>query len=189
VVAGPDFDPDGIMAEDGRVNREQILRRAVLAGDEEAWRALYEGACDRLYAYILWRCGGLRDRAEELTQDTWLHAIRRVADFEPGRGPFIAWLRGIAANLLRNSLRRDARQRTLPLEQEPTTPAIRAEAERVAAALAALTPRYEAVLRAKYLDGLSVVAIAAETGETAKAVESLLSRARQAFREAYQELR
>jgi DNA-directed RNA polymerase specialized sigma24 family protein len=41
-------------------------------------------------------------------------------------------------------------------------------------------------LRAKYLDGLSVPAIADQWGETPKSVESLLTRARQAFREAYQ---
>ena len=45
---------------------------------------------------------------------------------------------------------------------------------------------YEAVLRAKYLDRQTVEEIAAARGETMKAVESLLSRARQAFREAYE---
>jgi len=42
------------------------------------------------------------------------------------------------------------------------------------------------VLRAKYLEGLSVAEIASARGETPKAVESLLSRARQAFRKVYQ---
>jgi RNA polymerase sigma-70 factor (ECF subfamily) len=46
---------------------------------------------------------------------------------------------------------------------------------------------YEAVLRAKYLEGQSVADIAAGRGDSAKAVESLLTRARQAFREAYLE--
>ena len=41
------------------------------------------------------------------------------------------------------------------------------------------------MLRAKYLDGRSVADIAAAGGETPKAVESLLTRARQAFRDAY----
>ena len=47
---------------------------------------------------------------------------------------------------------------------------------RVARALAALPERYEAVLRAKYLDGQSVADIATAGGETPKAVESLLTR-------------
>jgi RNA polymerase sigma-70 factor (ECF subfamily) len=177
------------MMEDGRVDRERLLRRAVLSGDESAWHALYESACDGLYAYVLWRCGGLRDRADEVAQETWLHAVRRIADFDPGRAPFLAWLRGIAANLLRNRSRRDGRRRDFPLTDDLASPdAGRSEAARVSAALAELPARYEAVLRAKYLDCLSVADIAGECGETPKAVESLLSRARQAFRDAFREL-
>jgi len=41
-------------------------------------------------------------------------------------------------------------------------------------------------LRAKYLDGLSMAEIAAIWNESPKAIESLLSRARQAFREFYE---
>ena len=59
-------------------------------------------------------------------------------------------------------------------------------AERVARALATLPDRYEAVLRAKYLEGRSVQDIASAWDETPKAVESLLTRARQAFRKAYE---
>ena len=53
------------------------------------------------------------------------------------------------------------------------------------AARAELPERYEAVLRMKYLERMSVADMAAARGETEKAVESLLSRAREAFREAY----
>jgi len=57
--------------------------------------------------------------------------------------------------------------------------------ERIAATLDILPDRQEAVLRAKYLDSQSVAEIAAQWNETPKAIESLLNRARQAFREAY----
>jgi RNA polymerase sigma-70 factor, ECF subfamily len=56
---------------------------------------------------------------------------------------------------------------------------------RIARALAALPEHYEAVLRAKYLEQQSVADIAAERRESEKAVESLLTRARQAFRDVY----
>jgi RNA polymerase sigma-70 factor (ECF subfamily) len=171
-----------------RVEREQQLRRAVLAGEEYAWRTLYDEAFVGLYAYVLWRCAGLRDRADEVVQETWLTAVRRLRAFDPSAGSFAAWLRGIAANLLRNHFRREARRarHTRPLEHEPLAdPAPREQAERIAAALAALPEHYEAVLRAKYLEGRSVADIASERDESPKATESLLSRARQAFREAY----
>jgi RNA polymerase sigma-70 factor (ECF subfamily) len=49
-----------------------------------------------------------------------------------------------------------------------------------------LPGRYEAVLRAKYLDQQSVAQIAESWRETPKAIESLLTRAREAFRAAYE---
>ncbi len=179
-----------------RVGREGALRRAVLAGDESAWRAWYDECFDALFAYVLWRCAGLRDVADEVVQETWLTAVRRVRRFDPEAGPFAGWLRGIAANLLRNRFRRARRQNALaPLacarftERAPEPADIAAmrheRAERIARALAELDERHEAVLRAKYLEGRAVADIAAEWQETPKAVESLLTRAREAFRAAY----
>ena len=52
----------------------------------------------------------------------------------------------------------------------------------MATTLATLSERHEAVLRAKYLDGATVAEIAESWGQTEKAVESLLTRARQSFR-------
>ena len=178
-----------------RAEREQLLRRAVLAGDERAWHALYQETFDDLYGYVQWRCGGRRDWADEIVQDTWLTAVRRIRRFDPQQGRFLAWLRGIAANLLRNHLRRQRKwSRT---QHSANGQALagsgdsqredRQRQERVAAALDALSDREEAVLRAKYLEGRSVAEIAAAGGETIKAIESLLSRARQAFREVYRE--
>jgi RNA polymerase sigma-70 factor (ECF subfamily) len=180
------------MTANDRVWRERGLRDAVLAGDERAWRTWYDEAYADLYRYVLWRCGGLRDRADEVVQDTWLTAVRRVRAFDPSAGPFAAWLRGIAANLLRNAFRRERRRgRTEALGPDIARAdgglEQRLRAESVALALAALPERYEDVLRAKYLDGRSVAEIAEACGETPKAVESLLGRARVAFREAYHE--
>jgi len=182
------------MTSDDRVQRERVLRGAVLAGDQRAWQAWYEESYEPLYAYVHWRSGGLGELAEEVVQETWLVAVRRVRAFDPGQGSFLAWLRGIAANVLRNRLRaraRVSRAESLRGERESDAPVdaelIRRErAERIAAALADLPEHYEAVLRAKYLEGASVAEIAETAGQTSKAVESLLSRARQAFRERYQ---
>jgi RNA polymerase sigma-70 factor (ECF subfamily) len=182
------------MPSEERVQRERQLRRAVLAGDEQAWRMLYDEAFAGLYAYALWRCVGLRDLADEVVQETWLIAVRRMRAFDPQQGSFLGWLRGIAAHLLRNHLRRNGRRATAvaAVAPEPVEPASaelerREQAERVARALAALPERYEAVLRAKYFEGRSVEEIAAAGDETTKAIESLLMRARQAFRTLYEE--
>jgi RNA polymerase sigma-70 factor (ECF subfamily) len=178
------------MQDSDRVWRERGLRGAVLAGDVRAWQTWYDESFTSLHAYVVWRCAGLRDLAEDAAQETWLTAVRRVRSFDPDRASFAAWLRGIAANVLRNHLR--ARRRAAPtvsLNGAVAAPAkdAAADPERIALALAALSERHEAVLRAKYLEQRSVADIAAEWDESPKAVESLLTRARDAFREAYQQ--
>ena len=177
-----------------RVRQEEVLRDAVLAGDKAAWAKLYDGAYAELWAYAVWRCAGLRDLAEEITQETWLVAVRRIRDFDPQRGRFLTWLRGIAAHVLHNQLRTRWRRSRQTLDGDDIAESVRENEERreqaelIARALAELPERSEAVLRAKYLDFMSVKEIAEDWGQTAKAVESLLTRARQAFRVTYEKL-
>jgi RNA polymerase sigma-70 factor (ECF subfamily) len=177
------------MGDDERVWRERGLREAVLAGDARAWQTWYDESFAALDAYVLWRCGGLRDLADEIVQDSWLVAVRRVGHFDPEQAAFASWLRGIAANVVRNHWR--GRRMSRPLV--PQIADVRAGdelrqrelCERIARALAELPERYETVLRAKYLDQKSVAEIAAEVLESPKAIESLLTRARNAFRTAF----
>ena len=177
--------------------REHGLRSAVLAGDEIAWQTWYDETFPGLYAFVRWRCADLNDWADDIVQETWLTAIRRIRAFDPDQASFADWLRGIAANLLRNQLRKRhsapslngrpaalARaDRTVPDERRN-----RDRAEQIALALSRLPERYEAALRAKYLDQQSVAQMADAWNETPKAVESLLTRAREAFRQEYQRL-
>ena len=60
--------------------------------------------------------------------------------------------------------------------------------EQIGLVMTALPSRYQAVIHAKYEEQRTVAEIAAQWGESPKAVESLLSRARAAFREAYRRL-
>src|SRR5215510_4569307 len=83
---------EGTMTD--RVWRERGLRDAVAGGDDAAWRAWYEAEYAPLEAYVLWRCGSLRDLADDVLQDTWLTAVRRVRRFDPAAGSFHGWLCG-----------------------------------------------------------------------------------------------
>ena len=107
------------MPSSERTCRERALR-CRLAGDVRAWHALYDSACEPLFAYLAWRCGGIRDLVEDVAQDTWLVAVRRIRSFDPELAPFLGWLRGIAANLLRNRLR--ARPWPHSLDADVTAP-------------------------------------------------------------------
>lgn len=185
------------MPADEPPSREAWLHRAVVAGDEGAWRELYDGAFTALATYVHWRCGGRTDRAEEIVQETWLTAVRRIRDFDPTQAAFLSWLRGIAANVLRNHFRSlnghvaHAQSITADIPQHGSAESgleQRERANRIAKALLSLPDHYETVLRAKYVDQLAVAEIAALRQETPKATESLLTRARQAFREAYMKI-
>jgi RNA polymerase sigma-70 factor (ECF subfamily) len=180
------------MTSADRPQREELLRRAVLSGDQQAWQTWYHETFDNLYAYVLWRLGGQGARADDVVQETYLTAVRHVRRFNPRQGSFLDWLRGLAANMVRHSLRQQQR-RSKREQAAGRNVAVQSSCddcdrrEEVAAILAALPERQEAVLRAKYLDGLSVAEIAAAWNQSPKAVESLLSRARQAFRQYYGE--
>jgi RNA polymerase sigma-70 factor (ECF subfamily) len=176
------------MAADHRTLVERGLKNAAVAGDESAWEMLYTESFDQLYAYVHCRTARAADLTEEVLQETWLVAVRRIRAFDPDRGPFECWLRGIADNVLRAARRQAARRQAL---ERAATPEERTSAptgagselgERMALALTALPAHYQAVLLAKYEEGLAVAEIARRWGESAKAVESLLARARAAFR-------
>jgi len=169
---------------------EATLRDAVLRGDERAWRVLYDEAFDGVYAYLFFRTG--RDHAwtEDAAQECWLVAVRRIAEFEPARGPFRAWLRGIADNVLRNQRRK--RQRLLAdgaaaeeaADARPAASATLDTSELVGIALSGLPGHYREVLTEKYADQLSLAEIADRRGQTTRAIDSLLMRAKAAFRQA-----
>ena len=172
---------------------EQALREAVLAGNQAAWRALYERHFAALYGYAFHRAGRDADRTDEIVQETWLVAVRRIADFDPGRGAFDGWLKGIADHVLQSQRRRWQRDHSADgrAVSERTGPGADDGAETrelLALALTALPASYQAVLQAKYQEQLTVREIADRLGHTAKAVESLLSRARAAFREQWHRL-
>jgi RNA polymerase sigma-70 factor (ECF subfamily) len=168
---------------------ERGLRDAVLRGDEEAWRVFHDQCFDSIYAFIDFRTGHRQDLTEEVAQECWMIAVRRIERFDPARASFENWMRGIAANVLRNHWR--TRKGTENIEAAEAVSmnsdaGSRIElAEQIGMALTALPDRYRTVLHAKYEDKLSVIEIARKWGESPKAVESLLTRARGAFRKAY----
>jgi RNA polymerase sigma-70 factor (ECF subfamily) len=198
---GTDFFPEGFPAVADNTRRmddvpdpirERGLRAAALAGDRQAWRALFESAFETVQGYSRWRCGGHPDLTDDVIQEAWLVAASRLRAFDPARSRFAAWVCGIAANVARGLVRKrgrvHTRVRSLVAVPEPIGPDAHPahDPERVAVALAELSDRHELALRMKYFDQMSVAEMANATGESLKAVESLLTRARQAFRDAYQ---
>jgi RNA polymerase sigma-70 factor (ECF subfamily) len=170
---------------------ERGLRDGALSGDEGAWRVLFDRHFAKLYRYVYYRAGKDRQRADDVVQECWRVAVEAIRRFDPERAPFDAWLRGIAANVLRNERRRGVAlgdQLNQPPRVDDVSVNRLAEDDLIAAALGMLPDHYRAALRSKYVVGLSVAEIAVEQNVSEKSIESILSRARAAFKEAYRAL-
>ncbi len=182
---------------------DSVWHRAALAGDSAAIESLANSAIEPLYRFCFYRLGANADLAEEVVQETLLRAIHELDKYEPGRsgGKIFSWLTGLARNEIRKTLGREqsavslqalwdqlddelrhvySRLEAAPLADE----VLRREETRemVNATMAQLPAHYREALEAKYVLGRTVRDMAAAWQVSEKAVESQLTRARQAFR-------
>ena len=176
------------------LDSEMFAINAAQNGSEQAWRQLFERHFEAVYRFCVALAGARHDQdlAEELTQQVFVIAARRINRFDPSRATFRAWLFGIARN--RHMAIRASEQRRRRHEESSANGGSEAVTRpdpdlRVHEALARLPSHYRTVLEAKYLRGLSVKEIAANGGASIEAIESLLRRARAGFARAYEEIR
>lgn len=178
-------------------------RERALGGDQAAVQLLADAALPPLYSFCFYRVGRRRELCEEVVQETLVHAIQQLEKFQPQRdnGSVFGWLTGLARNEIRRVLTREKAAVSLEalwermdrdllnvyarLEDNPFDDAVlqREETrEMVNMTMSQLPPHYREALEAKYVEGESVRDMAQRSSTTEKAVESLLGRARQAFR-------
>jgi RNA polymerase sigma-70 factor, ECF subfamily len=178
-----------------RAEPDRRLELERIFGDEAAFRAWYEVAARRLYAYLFGRCGGDASLAEDLTQQAFLQAVRHRDSYD-GRSDPITWLIAIGRNRLIDHLRRQEREerrrlrlvvREIPASR--STECLRSHDERadIVDALRRLPAGQRAALILHHVDDLSIREVAAALHRTEGAVEALLSRGRARFREIYEE--
>ncbi len=186
----PELEPD-----------DRALAERVLGGDEEAFDDFFEGHFPALYRFALAR---LKD--PELARDTAQSAIcKAIANLDGYRGEasLAAWLFTICRYEISAHYRRLGRIPS-PVELVEEAPEVRAALDslpaadgpqeafekkelghRVHATLDRLPPRYGQALEWKYIDGLPVKEIAQRLEVGPKAAESILTRARKAFRDGF----
>ena len=77
--------------------------------DPERFRAFYAALLPHVYGYFLSRCGGQAAIAEDLTQETFIHAFQQIGQFR-GESSFGSWLYRIAVNKCLNWKKRERRR-------------------------------------------------------------------------------
>ncbi|MGH9201211.1 MAG: RNA polymerase sigma factor [Vicinamibacterales bacterium] len=177
------------------------LVRRLRAGEEAAFEEFFDAYFPRLYRFACVRLGGDEDAAEEVVQTSLIRALDRIGTFR-GEAALFTWLGAICRREIGAWVERNRRAPGVPLEDslaarsaletvaladvDPQALLARSElAEFVRATLDFLPGRYGDVLEWRYIDGLHVSEIAERLGVGYKAAESVLSRAREAFREAF----
>lgn len=164
--------------------------------DPVAFGAFYDEALPAIYGYFLRRCGGRAATAEDLTQEVFMAAMRRITQGGTTIEEPIRWLFGIARHRLIDYYRQTLREseRVVPWSDRAEQQAdgrddVEALIDRDAAiaALDALAPAQRVVLVLRYLEGMGIPEIAMATGKSVHAIESLLVRGRAAFKRTYVE--
>jgi RNA polymerase sigma-70 factor, ECF subfamily len=179
------------------------LARRVLAGDVSASESFFAEYFPRLYRFARLRLRGDDQAAEEVVQSTLIRAVRKLHTFR-GEAALFTWLCTLCRREIDVWLERAGRRPEVGLSEDhpdarmalaaaarlasadPESVASRRElSQLVQATLEQLPGRYGQVLEWKYIQGLTVDEIAQRLGVSYKATESLLTRARDAFREAF----
>ena len=159
--------------------------------EKEDLISFLDQALPDVYGYLLHRTQD-KATAEDLTSETMIAAIGGMIGCTPEHLT-IPWLIGIARHKLADHWRHEARERRhleiigTERQAEPVDSAGFDEGPAFEA-LAMLNPAQRLALTLRYVDGLSVPEVAGLVDRSIHATETLLARARAAFRDRYGEL-
>ena len=188
---------------DGAWEGDHELVSAVRRGEDNAFEELFSRYRGPIRAYV----SGLLadyDRAEDITQEVFISALRRLRDTERPIA-FKPWIYQIAKNACIDELRRTRRNREVSFERDSGTvdefvellsrdpgPELAAESkqqlEDLRGAFRGVSELHHRILVLRELEGLSYDQIGERLGMSRPIVESTLFRARRRLAEEYEEL-
>lgn len=189
------------MAKANAEDRQLVNR--MLRGEEAAFSRFFERHFPSLFRFAMSRVGHDADLAEDVVQATLIQAIRKLSTFR-GDAALFTWL----CTFCRHEISANYRRRRRHIEHvSDDADALEAALERLEAAdtdvpdnqlqrealrsevlglLDQLPHHYGQALTWKYLEDLPVREIAQRLDIGPKAAESLLTRARNAYRDAFE---
>lgn len=192
--------------EKSQLDLDRALARRIASGDEKAFNQFFREYFPRLFRFTIARTDGDEVLAEEIVQRTMCKVVRKMGSYR-GEALLFTWLCQICRNETTSVFRQSGYpgSAVVPLEDNP---AIRAALESMSAydsspekqkrndelarfvhiTLEHLPARYSTALEMKYIKGCSVVEIGQRLEISTKAAESILSRARAAFKEGFRSL-
>lgn len=175
---------------------DQKLAQRIVIGDQASLEAFCDKYADLLHAYIAHRLGDSANDVEDIWQDTMICAIESMSGYK-GSSRLFTWLCAIANHRIADSIRRKKKNVALAFsdlpeatlaslaDDSPTPEAVamrQVDSVQVLEALAQLPTDYAQALMLRYADECSVEEVACALGKNYKSTESLLGRAREAFR-------
>ena len=153
------------------------------AYSQEAWAHIYDEHYPRIYRYCYLRLGN-QATSEDVASEVFLEAVRGIRRYEYRGVPFAAWLYRIAHNLLADHVRRNGRQKTVPLTEPiasrleaPDSTAGTALRQDVQDALRRLPEDQKQVILLRFFEDLPHNEIAAAMGRRSGAIRALQHRA------------
>ena len=177
-----------------RYPTESALLSGAAGGDPDAVRTLVDSVGPVVYGFVFARVGGDEPTAQDLLQETLIEALRSAPTFR-GDASLRTWVCAIARRRLARHYEAERRQAVAEsgmallggIGLAGPSRGGGDELERrdeIVRALGRLPAVHRQVLVMKYLDDLSVSAIADELGRSPVQVQSLLQRARDGLRRA-----
>jgi RNA polymerase sigma-70 factor (ECF subfamily) len=164
----------------GMASAVGLIRAIAEHQDRDAFAALFNAYAPKVKAFLLRRGA---TAAEELTQEVMLALWRKAPTFNPDRGPPDAWIFTVARNAWIDAARRDRGRPLLMHEFFADTPEpprgdreleAAEAAERVSAALGALSAEQREVVRLSFFDDRPHAEISAQLGLPLGTVKSRL---------------
>src|SRR5262245_22114030 len=156
----------------------------VAAFDEVEFDDFYERAMPVVYGYLLRLCGGDREQAWDLTQDSWVTVVDRLAQGQTDKAT-VGFLLSVARSRYLDGWRRQRRLRRklrLVWADARAAETVELSAGEVLEHLSECSDAYRVVLMLAYVDGFPVVEIAELLGSSVSSTYSLLARARDELR-------
>lgn len=168
---------------------EPELIERVLAGDPVAERELYDAHVERVYR-LAYRMTGEDPLAQDCTQETFLRAFERLAEFR-GDAALGTWLHTVATSVILNALRKRRRRWKREVDMEKVGPMGRREPksdvglrQRLHAAIDGLPDKYRMVFVMHEVEGYTHREIGSALGIEVGTSKAQLSRAKAKLREA-----